>query len=146
MYMCAGDNNITSNKSNLPATDAVNAAADDSNAAKNSANATATSAEGAIKFVEAPLPKVNAWKVRFTVHTRQQNTHPFGAHLWGCRALMSQYLSTLGWSSPIATDPKPILSAHLSHNSRMQHVHLVVGTYAALDIDFHSESFDVNFS
>lgn len=60
-----GDNNQTSNKTNLPTTEAVNAVADESNSAKSNASAASTTNEGAVKFVAAPLPKVNAWKVSF---------------------------------------------------------------------------------
>ncbi|XP_031620917.1 la-related protein 1-like isoform X2 [Contarinia nasturtii] len=57
----SGDNN-TSNKANSSSTDNANTSADDSNGSMSAGNTT-TSSEGTVKFVEAPLPKVNAWKI-----------------------------------------------------------------------------------
>lgn len=58
----AGDSN-TSNKASSTNTDNANTSGDDSNAPTSAGNTTTNSSEGAVKFVEAPLPKVNAWKV-----------------------------------------------------------------------------------
>lgn len=60
--MSAGDSN-TSNKASSTNTDNANTSGDDSNAPTSAGNTTTNSSEGAVKFVEAPLPKVNAWKV-----------------------------------------------------------------------------------
>lgn len=57
----SGDNNASS-KANSSNTENANTSADDSNAS-SAGNTTTNSSEGAVKFVEAPLPKVNAWKV-----------------------------------------------------------------------------------
>lgn len=57
-----GDNN-TSSKVNSSSTDNANTSSEDSNAAASTGNTTTTSSEGNVKFIEAPLPKVNAWKV-----------------------------------------------------------------------------------
>lgn len=62
----SGDNN-TSNKASSSSTDHANTSSDDSNApASASGNTTTNSSDGTVKFVEAPLPKVNAWKVSYT--------------------------------------------------------------------------------
>lgn len=69
----AGDSN-TSNKASSTNTDNANTSGDDSNAPTNAGNTTANSSDGAVKFVEAPLPKVNAWKVcalRFSLNHLQ---------------------------------------------------------------------------
>lgn len=58
----AGDSN-TSNKASSTNTENANTSGDDSNAPTSAGNTTTNSSEGAVKFVEAPLPKVNAWKV-----------------------------------------------------------------------------------
>lgn len=60
--MSAGDSN-TSNKASSTNTENANTSGDDSNAPTSVGNTTTNSSEGAVKFVEAPLPKVNAWKV-----------------------------------------------------------------------------------
>lgn len=57
-----GDSN-TSNKANSSSTDNANTSGDDSNAPTSAGNTTTNSSEGVVKFVEAPLPKVNAWKM-----------------------------------------------------------------------------------
>lgn len=56
-----GDNSSAPNKS--AANENANSSTDDSNASSSGANTTTASSENAVKFVEAPLPKVNAWKV-----------------------------------------------------------------------------------
>lgn len=56
-----GDNSSASNKS--AANENANSTTDDSNVSSSGANATTAPSENAVKFVEAPLPKVNAWKV-----------------------------------------------------------------------------------
>lgn len=61
-YLTAGDNS-TSSKANSSSTENANTSTEDSNASAIAGNTTTTSSEGAVKFVEAPLPKVNAWKV-----------------------------------------------------------------------------------
>lgn len=58
----SGDNN-TSNKASSSSTDHANTSSEESNAPASAGNTTTNSSEGAVKFVEAPLPKVNAWKV-----------------------------------------------------------------------------------
>ncbi|XP_055324601.1 la-related protein 1 isoform X7 [Sitodiplosis mosellana] len=58
----AGDNS-TSSKANSSSTDNANTSTEDSNALASAGNTTTTPSEGAVKFVEAPLPKVNAWKI-----------------------------------------------------------------------------------
>ncbi|XP_055324595.1 la-related protein 1 isoform X6 [Sitodiplosis mosellana] len=57
-----GDNS-TSSKANSSSTDNANTSTEDSNALASAGNTTTTPSEGAVKFVEAPLPKVNAWKI-----------------------------------------------------------------------------------
>lgn len=61
-YFTAGDNS-TPSKANSSSTENANTSTEDSNASASVGNTTTTSSEGAVKFVEAPLPKVNAWKV-----------------------------------------------------------------------------------
>lgn len=66
----SGDNN-TSSKTNSSSTDNANTSTEDSNA--SAGNTTTNSSDGAVKFVEAPLPKVNAWKVShnlFYIHIK----------------------------------------------------------------------------
>lgn len=67
VFFCSiniGDNN-TSNKANSSSTDHANTSSDDSNAPANvgAGNTITNTSDGGVKFVEAPLPKVNAWKV-----------------------------------------------------------------------------------
>lgn len=60
----SGDSN-TSSKTNSSSNENANTSTEESNGSGN-ASSTATSSEAAAKiFVEAPLPKVNAWKVRY---------------------------------------------------------------------------------